>query len=80
MSSSRASAASYSRSRSAAPRAADFHVGDHDRPPEQVVQDDERVGDHHHGVRQVERVGRGARQTLDGAHQVVAQGSPPRRR
>src|SRR2546428_683899 len=44
-----------------------------DRPPEQVVQDDERVGDHHDGVRHVERVGGGARQTLDGAHQVVAQ-------
>ena len=60
---------------SAAGRGAARHLhGRHDdRPAEQIVDDDQRIGDHHHGVGEVERVRRGVGQALDGPHQVVAE-------
>src|SRR3989454_8584085 len=49
------------------------HVRHHDGPPEQVVEDHDRVGDEQHGVGNGKRVGGGTRQPLDRAHQVVAE-------
>src|SRR5207237_1097949 len=51
----------------------DLDVRHHDGAPEQVVEDDDRVRDHHHGVGYGQRVGGRMRQALHGAHQVVAE-------